>query len=295
MKKLSYERKKSYYGYLFISIWAIGFIFFFLFPFITSIRYSLAEVTIEQGYVGLKSCGLDNYINLFVKNPEFLPAFTDTVTSVAMKSPLIIVFSLFIAVVLNQNFKGRTFFRAVFFLPVIIAGGIAIEIINGNYFLSLISSGSRSDALFESQSISQTLINSGIPQTAVDYIIKTVGEIFALLWNSGIQILIFIAGLQSIPTTLYEVANVEGSNGWTTFWKITVPMLAPMLVVNIFYTVVDNMISYSNQMFKLIDTYTNQLKFDEVAAMSIINFIVIFVVVILIYAIGNKCVYYAVD
>ena len=295
MKKLSYERKKSYYGYLFISIWAIGFIFFFMLPFTTSIRYSLAEVTIEQGYVGLKSCGLDNYINLFVKNPEFLPAFTDTITSVAMKSPLIIVFSLFIAVVLNQNFKGRTFFGAVFFLPVIIAGGIAIEIINGNYFLSLISSGTRSDALFESQSISQMLINSGIPQTAVDYIIKTVGEIFALLWNSGIQILIFIAGLQSIPTTLYEVANVEGSNGWTTFWKITVPMLAPMLVVNIFYTVVDNMISYSNQMFKLIDTYTNQLKFDEVAAMSIINFIVIFVVVILIYAIGNKCVYYAVD
>ncbi len=295
MKKLSYERKKSYYGYLFISIWAIGFIVFFLLPFITSIRYSLAEVTIEQGYVGLKSCGLDNYINLFVKNPEFLPAFTDTITSVAAKSPLIIVFSLFIAVVLNQNFKGRTFFRAVFFLPVIIAGGIAIEIINGNYFLSLISSGSRSDALFESQSISQMLANAGIPQTAVDYIIKTVGEIFALLWNSGIQILIFIAGLQSIPTTLYEVANVEGSNGWTTFWKITVPMLAPMLVVNVFYTVVDNMISYSNQMFKLIDVYTNQLKFDEVAAMSIINFIVIFVVVILIYAIGNKCVYYAVD
>ena len=74
MKKLSYERKKSYYGYLFISIWAIGFIFFFLFPFITSIRYSLAEVSIQQGYVGMDFCGLDNYINLFVKNPEFLPA-----------------------------------------------------------------------------------------------------------------------------------------------------------------------------------------------------------------------------
>lgn len=295
MKKISYERKKSYYGYLFISVWAIGFIFFFLLPFITSIRYSLAEVTIQQGYVGLDSCGFDNYINLFIKNPKFLPAFTDTLTSVLMKSPLIIIFSLFIAVVLNQRFRERTFFRAVFFLPVIIAGGIAIEIINGNYYLGLISSGDRSSALFESQSIAQMLANSGVPQTAIDYILKTVNEIFGLLWNSGIQILIFIAGLQSIPSTLYEVANVEGSNGWTTFWKVTVPMLAPMLVVNIFYTVVDNMISFSNSMFKLIDEYLNALKFDEAAAMSIINFVIIFIVVVIIYVIGNRCVYYAVD
>ena len=295
MKKLSYERKKSYYGYAFISLWAVGFIFLFLLPFITSVRYSLSSVTIKQGYVGLKACGFNNFVNLFVKNPDFLPAFTETVTTVAAKSPLIIIFSLFIAVVLNQKFKGRTFFRAVFFLPVIIAGGIAIEIINGNYFLGLISSGDRSNALFQSQSIAASLTSAGIPQTAVDYILKTVEEIFGLVWNSGIQILIFIAGLQSIPSTLYEVANVEGSNGWTTFWKITVPMLAPMLVVNIFYTVVDNMISYSNSMFKLIDDYMNALKFDQAAAMSVICFAFIFIAVVLIYIIGNRYVYYAVD
>lgn len=295
MKKLSYERKKSYYGYAFISLWAVGFIFLFLLPFITSVRYSLSSMTIKQGYVGLESCGFNNYVNLFVKNPDFLPAFTETVTTVAAKSPLIIIFSLFIAVVLNQKFGGRTFFRAVFFLPVIIAGGIAIEIINGNYFLGLISSGDRSNALFQSQSIAASLTGAGIPQSAVDYILKTVEEIFGLIWNSGIQILIFIAGLQSIPSTLYEVANVEGSNGWTTFWKITVPMLAPMLVVNIFYTVVDNMISYSNSMFKLIDDYMNALKFDQAAAMSVICFAVIFIAVVLIYIIGNRYVYYAVD
>lgn len=294
-KKLSYERKKSFYGYIFISLWAVGFIFLFLFPFITSVKYSLAAATIKQGYVGLDYCGFDNYINLFVKNPDFLPAFTDTVSSVLVKSPLIIIFSLFVAVILNQKFKGRTLFRAIFFLPVIIAGGIAIDIINGNYFLSLISSGGRSGAIFQSKSVTDILINSGIPQTAVNYILGIVEEIFGLIWNSGIQILIFIAGLQSIPSSLYEVANVEGSNGWTTFWKVTVPMLAPMLVVNVFYTFVDNMISFSNSMFKLIDEYLNALKFDEASAMSILNFIVIFAVVILIYIIGNKKVYYAVD
>lgn len=295
MKKLSYERKKSYYGYLFISAWFVGFVIFFLFPFITSIRYSFAEVSIQQGFVGMKYLGFENYKNLFIKNPDFLPAFTDTITSVLVSLPLIIVFSLFISVVLNQKFKGRTFFRAVFFLPIIIAGGIAIDIINGNYFLGLISSGGRSEALFESKSIAEMLVNSGVPQTAVNYILEIVNSVFNLIWSSGIQILIFLSGLQSIPSTLYEVANVEGSNGWTTFWKVTVPMLAPMLVVNVFYTVVDNMISYSNSMFKLIDDYSNNLRFDEAAAMAIINFIVIFIIVILIYIIGNRCVYYSVD
>ena len=295
MKKLSYERKKSYYGYLFISAWFVGFVIFFLFPFITSIRYSFAEVSIQQGFVGMKYLGFENYKNLFIKNPDFLPAFTDTITSVLVSLPLIIVFSLFISVVLNQKFKGRTFFRAVFFLPIIIAGGIAIDIINGNYFLGLISSGGRSEALFESKSIAEMLVNSGVPQTAVNYILEIVYSVFNLIWSSGIQILIFLSGLQSIPSTLYEVANVEGSNGWTTFWKVTVPMLAPMLVVNVFYTVVDNMISYSNSMFKLIDDYSNNLRFDEAAAMAIINFIVIFIIVILIYIIGNRCVYYSVD
>ena len=295
MKKLSYERKKSYYGYLFISAWFVGFVIFFLFPFITSIRYSFAEVSIQQGFVGMKYLGFENYKNLFIKNPDFLPAFTDTITSVLVSLPLIIVFSLFISVVLNQKFKGRTFFRAVFFLPIIIAGVIAIDIINGNYFLGLISSGGRSEALFESKSIAEMLVNSGVPQTAVNYILEIVNSVFNLIWSSGIQILIFLSGLQSIPSTLYEVANVEGSNGWTTFWKVTVPMLAPMLVVNVFYTVVDNMISYSNSMFKLIDDYSNNLRFDEAAAMAIINFIVIFIIVILIYIIGNRCVYYSVD
>lgn len=293
--KLSYERKKSFYGYGFISIWAIGFILLFLIPFINAIRYSLSDVSIQRGALGLKPVGFQNYIDLFVKNSEFLPAFTETLTSVAVSTPLILVLSVFVAVILNQSFKGRTFFRAVFFLPVIISSGIAIDIINNNYFLSLISSGTRTVSMFGSQTISEGLISAGIPQSAVEYIQNTVETVFGLVWNSGIQILILLAGLQSISPTLYEVAAVEGSNSWTTFWKVTIPMLAPMMVVNIFYTVVDNMISYSNEMFKLIDEYTNSLKFDEAAAMSILNFIILFVVVIVIFVIGNRRVHYAVD
>ena len=293
--KLSYERKKSYYGYLFISLWLIGFIFLFLSPFISAIRYSLSDVAIESGYVKQEWVGLKNYTELFTKNSEFLPAFTGTLGQVLVKTPLIIIFSVFIAVLLNQNFHGRTLVRSIFFLPVIISGGIAIEIINGNYFLSLISSGARSSGMFQSQSIEAALLSAGIPQTAINYIQDIVNSVFQLSWNSGIQILIFLAGLQSIPATMYEVAQVEGSNSWITFWKVTMPMLAPMLVVNVFYTIVDTMISYSNNMFKLIDTYSNNLYFDEASAMAIINFIVIMLLVGVVWLVGNRHIYYAVD
>lgn len=293
--KLSYERKKSYYGYLFISVWLFGFIFLFLIPFISSIRYSLSDVSIQPGYIEMKSVGLKKYIELFTKNTEFLPAFTKTVTSVVTRTPLILVFSIFIAVILNQNFRGRALSRAIFFLPVIISGGIAIEIMNGNYFMSLISGGDRASTMFETQSVGNILLSAGLSPSTIDYIQNMVDSVFQLSWNSGIQILIFLAGLQSIPRSMYEVAEVEGSNSWITFWKVTMPMLAPMLIVNVFYTVVDNMISYSNEMFRLIDTYTNNLYFDEAAAMAILNFIVIMFMVLIIYLFGNRHIHYAVD
>ena len=149
--------------------------------------------------------------------------------------------------------------------------------------------------MFQSQSIEAALLSAGIPQTAINYIQDIVNSVFQLSWNSGIQILIFLAGLQSIPATMYEVAQVEGSNSWITFWKVTMPMLAPMLVVNVFYTIVDTMISYSNDMFKLIDTYSNNLYFDEASAMAILNFIVIMLLVGVVWLVGNRHIYYAVD
>lgn len=243
----------------------------------------------------MKSVGLKKYIELFTKNTEFLPAFTKTVTSVVTRTPLILVFSIFIAVILNQNFRGRALSRAIFFLPVIISGGIAIEIMNGNYFMGLISGGDRASTMFETQSVGNILLSAGLSPSTIDYIQNTVDSVFQLSWNSGIQILIFLAGLQSIPRSMYEVAEVEGSNSWITFWRVTMPMLAPMLIVNVFYTVVDNMISYSNEMFRLIDTYTNNLYFDEAAAMAILNFIVIIFMVLIIYLFGNRHIHYAVD
>lgn len=143
-RPLSYERKKSCYGYVFISLWMIGFVFFFFIPFISAVVYSFHNMEVQPGNVVLTSPGWQNYRRMFVEDSEFLPAFTSTLGSVVAHVPLICVFSLFIAIILNQNFRGRLLARAVFFLPVIITSGVVMNIINSDQFIGGIMSGQRS-------------------------------------------------------------------------------------------------------------------------------------------------------
>ena len=291
----SYERVKSRYGYVFISIWLVGFLVFFLIPFITSIIYSFCDMEINPGDVKLTFVGFANYTKLFVGDTEFMPAFTETISSVIVQTPLINVFALFIAVILNQKFRGRLFARAVFFLPVIIASGVVMNIINGDQFLGMMMSGQRSSMMFEANTIKDVLMGIGFDTIISEYIMSTVNQIFYLSWSSGIQILIYLAGLQAIPPSLYEVAKVEGANAWVSFWKITLPMIASMILVNLIYTIIDNFINYSNSMFRLIQSVTSKIQFSYAAAMSTVNFIVIFLLIVIVYALLNRRVYYAVD
>lgn len=294
-KKLSYERKKARYGYVFISIWLVGFILFFVFPFIQSSIYSFSRMQIRPGNIEMEFIGWENYSRAFLEDSRFLPAFTSTITSVLAKTPLIIVFSMFIASLLNQKFKGRFLIRSVFFLPVIISSGVVINIISGDAFLNLLMTGERSSLMFEANSMQSILYAMGLDTVIVNFIINTVNEIFNLSWRSGIQILIFLAGLQSISSSYYEVALVEGATGWEIFWKVTFPMIAPMILVNIIYTLIDNFIDVSNPMFALIQTITGRIDFAYAAALSMVNFIVIFVLIGIIYGLINRRIYYAVD
>ena len=228
-KVSSYERIRARCGYMFISLWLVGFVIFFLLPFVTSVIYSFNSVKVEIGEVKLTPVGFDNYIGLFLENEEFLPAFTSTLGSVVTQTPLIIIFSLFIAIILNQKFRGRTLARMVFFLPVVIAGGVVMDIISGSQFLNLAMSGGREEMMFEASSVYDILMTWGFNHTLSEYIANMVNSVFQLAWNSGIQILLFLSGLQSINPSLYEVAKVEGASAWVAFWKITLPMIAPTI------------------------------------------------------------------
>lgn len=295
-KKISYERKKQYAGYLFIALWLFGFTFLTLIPLCQSFAYSLSDAQVQDGGIHLTFVGLANYKRAFFEDAEFFSTLVETLGSVLMETPLIIIFSLFIAVILNNEFRGRTLARAIFFLPVIIAGGVAMDIINSDTMFNMMMSGNRSNGgIIEANFISEYMAELGVSSDIIAYIVGIVNNIFNLTWKSGIQILIFIAALQSVSTSLYEVSKVEGATAWETFWKVTFPMIMPMMLVNVIYTIIDNYINYSNAVFKMIRTYSERIKFDYAAAMSWINFIIIFIVIIIVYLIINKRIFYMND
>lgn len=288
-RPMSYETKKGIIGYAFIAPWIFGFIYLMVIPLLNSLVYSFSDARIEVGYVATEFAGFEHYIHAITKDSEFLPALWNTFSSVILQTPLIVIFSLIMAIMLNQEFKGRTAFRAVFFLPVIIAGSLVMATITGSSMMGALMSGDVGNGgLFQSDFISEMLEETNMPADFINQINTLVNDIFNLTWQSGIQILIFLAALQSVEGTLYEVAKVEGATAWETFWKVTFPMIMPMLTLNLLYTFIDNYVSYSAEVFQLVQRYSETYKIDYSAAMSWINFVVVFLVVMILYLILNR-------
>lgn len=289
-KGLSYEQKKSLAGYLFLLPWLIGFFGLFLRTFITSIIYSFSDLDLVTG--ALSSVGLKHYNTAFYSDPKFLPLLTDQLRDMLLTVPVILMFSLFIAVLLDQEFKGRAFVRSVFFLPVIIGSGVVISIIQGDQMSNEVINGTRASGLFESNSIFELLEESGISSDLVNTMIGIVNDIFELSWRSGFQIILFLAALQTVPDQLYEVAKVEGATSWEVFFKITLPMIMPILMVNIIYTIVDNFTDYGNKLLIYILELGRKLNFEYSAALGNLYFIVIFVIISIVLFLVSKRITY---
>ena len=253
--KMAYEKRKSMYGYCFIALWFIGALIFFLIPVVESLFYSFREVSPDTGGMVGPFVGLDNYNYAFNVDPNYRQYLVKVLKDTAWKTPLILVFSLFVAVILNQKFKGRTFSRAVFFLPVIIATGPVYNIINGNLQSTGNSDASQFSTMFSTDLLGQLMEFLGIYgiSDSMQTTIETVSDnIFGIVWNSGIQILIFLAALQNIPVSAKEAAQMEGATAWEYFWKITLPLIRPILV----YVMITSMIG-GLQMFDVPQILTN--------------------------------------
>ena len=292
-KPLSYERKKSFVGYAFIGLWLFGFIYLCLIPLGKSLIYSFSTVKVENGFLNITFSGVKNYRRALLEDAEFLPALVSTLGTVVAKTPIIIIFSILIAVMLNQEFRGRALVRSIFFIPVIITGSVVMNIISsGSMFEMVKNGGLNNGGLFQTNAVMDLLQNSGLNGDIVNLVNTLVNDIFNYTWSSGIQILIFLAALQSVDTALYEVAKVEGATAWETFWRVTFPMIMPMLIINVLYTIVDNFINYTEPVFKLIQRYADNINIDYAAAMSWMCFIIIFVIVIIVYSISNRKTFY---
>jgi ABC-type sugar transport system permease subunit len=230
-RKMSRALRENLIGYSFIGIWIVGFFIFMFYPFISSLIYSMSEVRILGSGIDVQFHWFENFRKIFQieEGFQFVEALISFLKEIIFQVPIIIVFSVLIAVLLNQPLKGRGMFRSIFFLPVIISSGPVIN--------ELITQGAGGAAIFESYGFIRIIENTLNPGLAAP-IISVFSEIIIIFWFSGVQILIFLAGLQKVDRQIYEAARVDGAGPWESFWKITLPSLSTLVFINVIYTIV---------------------------------------------------------
>ncbi len=292
-RNVSYSQKRARSGLWFCLPFLLGFLLFFLMPMLQSIRYSFSSLKIRESGLEMTFVGLQNFKEALFTDPQYVRTIVDSMKNMLIQVPIIILFSLFMAVILNQKFRGRMLARAVFFLPVIVVSGVIVEILSTDYLSSEIMSGAQSGGgLFRGMGSTDILISMGIPYQLVNALIPFVYDIFDLVWNSGVQILIFLAGLQTIPGQLYECASMEGCTAWETFWKITFPLVSPMILMNVVFTVIDYCTTSLNPVIKLVNEQTANMDFAYAAGLSWMYLIVVLIFVGIIYFVLNKRIIY---
>ncbi len=248
-KGMTLTGKRAVVGLLFISPWIVGFLAFYVRSFVMTIQFSLSEVIVNAGEGGytLRFTGLENFLYEFTKHPSFSQTLVTSLQDILIDVPLIVFFSLFMALLLNKKFPGRTLVRAIFFIPVIMNAEAIVSAIEMARTAMMGGVSATSAAIAESASSGVNMDyylalfkELALPDSLLDYVVGAIGRINDIISASGVQIVIFIAALQSIPSSLYEVAKIEGATGYETFWKVTFPMVLPHIITNIVYTVVDS-------------------------------------------------------
>lgn len=298
-KSISLEQKRIRWGYIFALPFAVGFVLFFLSPLILYVILGFSKLSLTNQGMQLNPVGLENFRQVLFVRVGYFEQVLKSLGELLLTSPAIVLYSLFVATLLNQEFKGRGAVRAIFFLPVIMASGIAavsnndslmghaIHALSGD--VSLTGDGDNTSMV---KGLMDLLGASFSPQM-FSFVSNLVGKIYTITMSSGVQILIFLAGLQGISPSLYEASSIEGATSWENFWKITLPMISPVVLVNSVYTIADQLGGASNAVIMdMYDTALKQNQFGFSSAMGLIYFSLIFIVVGFVIFIMSKFVYY---
>ena len=240
--KLSYNTKRKLLGFTFLIPFLLGFFMFFAKPLFETFKYSFNKITIDEvGNMVFTSNGIQNYIDLFTTevssaNTQVLRVLMDENTNMLINVPLITLLSLFLALLANRQFKGRAIVRMIFFLPII----LGLEVVTDMMTITTGTDTLQTGGLFAESFVARMLVRyTAIPMTYLNPIIEFVGNIFNVISRSGVQTLVFLAALQSISPSMYEVAKIEGATGYETFWKVTIPSILHIVVFVVIYTIVD--------------------------------------------------------
>lgn len=289
--KLTIEGRRAMTGRFFVLPFYIGFAYFFLRSAIQSLMFVFNDVKLEYGGFSMTPVGLKNLKYIFTTDPDFNKNLVESFTTLLYQVPVILIASLFFAILLNSKFRGRTLVRAIFFLPVIIASGVVMEIINSDTFAtSLItaSEGMETTVTASSYGLTSLLIDMGLGEDIVGYFSTISSNLYDLMWRTGIQMIIFLAALQSISPALYEASSIEGASAWENFWMVTIPMITPMILINLVYTIVDAFTDSSNVVMTQISGVFSDQQYHRAAAMSWVYFLIIGVILGIILFISAR-------
>ena len=284
--RLTLKQRTALSGYLFISLWIAGFLVFFLIPLIRNFSLSLTDARLdtirENTY---QFIGIQNYIEAFTVDIEFVPYLLQTLQNLIVDVPFILAFSLAVAMLVIRPGRARVLFQAIFFLPVVIGSAVVIGRMFDQVGNSLI--------LFRGQAVQEFLyiyLGNRLPM-----FLSFLNRSVFVLWRSGVQILIFIAGLKSIDQALYESAQVDGANNWNSFWKITLPMLSPVILFNVVYSIIDSFTDYFNTVLRyirVVSFQSSEMRMGYPSALGNIYFVIVFILVIIVFAAVSRVTFY---
>ena len=302
-KIASLDKRKARVGWVFVLPFLIGFVFIYLPLLKDSLVLAFSDmIVMSGGGIEFKFIGLENFKYALFTDAGFVQTLITGIGELVFEVPAILLFSLFMAVLLNQKMMGRAAFRAIFFLPVVLATGImeTIEASNilGSYMgeTSGIDDGSGSSAasqIVSAMDVEALFENMKVGTELVTYVVKIINDIYSIVNRSGVQMLIFLAGLQSISPAIYEACKIDGATGWETFWKITFPMISPMILVNAVYTIIDSFTTESNTVMSYISNITAPSNTTEIStAMSWMYFLIVVLILAAVAGIMSMYVFY---
>ena len=295
-KAVSFEKKQNRNGYLYCMPFIIGFLVFVAYPLFKVVVFSFNELTVGAETYETTWVGLTHYNRIFFVDPDFRKTVLSSVRDMVINVPVVVLFSFFIASILNQKFVGRTVFRTILFLPVILASGMVDYLTAGDF----ISSNMQNIASFPKNSawvfwggLTQLLTEMNIGKSFVDFIDGLVGRISDITTMSAVPSVIFLSGMQSISPSIYEASYIEGASAWDVFWKISFPMVSPLILVNIIYCIVDSFTSSSNKAITEIhEALFSNAQYGLGSAMALVYLVLAGIIIMIIYTLVKRLVYY---
>ncbi len=298
----SLDARKARSGYLFVLPFILGILLIYFPVIIDSIWFSFNKVAGKPGGTGftLTFCGLEYYKQALFGDAKFVQTLIVGIKQLLFDVPAIVIFSLFIAVIMNQRMLGRAAFRAIFFIPVILSTGLMDAINQSDVLADSNASGSIStgsgqntaQGIVSVMDITALFQDMKIGTELVTYVVSLVNDIYNIVNRSGVQMLIFLAGLQSISPAIYEACEIEGASAWETFWKITFPMVSPMIMVNAIYTIIDAFTSQSNQVMNYINTQFSSAQTELATSMAWIYFALVMLIIAAFVGITSAYIFY---